>query len=90
MFKSYPHHKFLTLADKAVSQYKTAKQHAASRQDWIYKMQNFESQCKSIKAKNENDRTLNEIAMLKQYETEKWELQFTCDYDYDDDENYNF
>ena len=72
------------LADKAVSQYKVFKSVASKRQDGIYKIQNFEAQCKSIKLKNENDRTLNEIAMLKQYENEKWQEQFYDDYDYQD------
>jgi len=78
------------LADKAVSQYKTAKQSASLRQDGIYKMQNFETECKKIQAKNEHDRTLKEIAMLKQYENEKWQAQFDYDYDYDDDEKYRY
>jgi hypothetical protein len=78
------------LADKAVSQYKTAKDKAAKRSDGIYKMNNFESQCKQIKGKSEGDRTINEIAMLKQYEQENWQAQFDERYDYDDDNNYNF
>lgn len=78
------------LADKAVSQYKTAKEKAALRSDGQYQMQNFESQCKKILAKNEQDRTLNEIAMLKQYENEEWRNQFTYDYDYEDDEYNGF
>jgi hypothetical protein len=72
------------LADKAVSQYKVFKSAASKRQDGIYKMQNFEAQCKNIKAKKENDRTLNEIAMLKQYENEAWQEQFYDEYDYQD------
>ena len=78
------------LADKAVGQYKTAKAAAASRSDGKYRMQNFESQCKIIAAKEINDRTLNEIAMLKQYEDDNWRDQFEERYDYDDDDNYSF
>lgn len=78
------------LADKAVSQYKTAKLMAAKRIDGEYEMKNFEAECKRIKEKNEHDRTLKEIAMLKQYEDEKWREQFYYDYDYDDDENYEY
>lgn len=78
------------LADKAVSQYKTAKAAAAKRSDGLYQMQNFEAECKKIKAKDEHDRTLKEIGMLKQYENEKWQEQFEWDYDYNDDENYNY
>lgn len=78
------------LADKAVGQYKSAKAHAAQRNDGIYKMNNFEAECKKIKAKDEQDRTVKEIGMLKQYENEKWQEQFDIDYDYDDDQNYDF
>lgn len=75
------------LADKAVSQYKTAKQFAANRTDSKYKMENFENQCKSILLKNKGDRTINEIAMLKQYETENWQAQFESRYDYEDNDD---
>lgn len=78
------------LADKAVSQYKTAKLMAAKRIDGEYEMKNFEAECKRIKEKNEHDRTLKEMAMLKQYEDEKWREQFYYAYDYDDDENYEY
>lgn len=78
------------LADKAVAQYKTAKEYAAKRTDGKYQMQNFQDQCEKIKLKDEHDRTLKEIAMLKQYEKENWEAQFEYDYDYEDDDNYRF
>ena len=78
------------LADKAVSQYKTAKLMAAKRIDGEYEMKNFEAECKRIQAKDEHNRTLKEIAMLKQYEDEKWREQFYYAYDYDDDENYEY
>jgi hypothetical protein len=81
------------LADKAVSQYKIAKDSASRRQDGQYKMDNFVSQCKKIEAKTEGDRTINEIAMLNQYKQENWQSQFLYDYNYEDDENdrnYNF
>jgi phage terminase large subunit len=77
------------LADKAVSQYKKAKEMAELRTDGTYKMQNFEQQCKRILQKPEGERTVNEVAMLKQYQDENWESQFDDPYDYDDDEIYN-
>lgn len=76
------------LADKAVGQYKTAKSSAARRQDAEFRMHNFEAECKRIAAKEQHDRTLKEIAMLKQYNDENWQAQFDYGYDYDDDENY--
>jgi hypothetical protein len=78
------------LADKAVSQYKKAKEMAELRTDGKYRIQNFEAQCKRILEKPEGERTISERAMLKQYEDEEWRSQFDYDYDYDDDENYNF
>lgn len=76
------------LADKAVGQYKKAKEMAAMRSDGKYRMQNFEAECKRIQNKDEQDRTVKEIAMLKQYEDENWQSQFSYDYDYDDDDDY--
>jgi hypothetical protein len=73
------------LADKAVSQYKKAKEMATNRTDGEYRMQNFEAQCKRILEKSEGDRTINEIAMLKRYQDEDWQSQFDYRYDYDDD-----
>jgi hypothetical protein len=78
------------LADKAVGQYKSAKASAAKRTDGEYKIANFDSQCKKILEKSEGDRTINEIAMLKQYQNENWQEQFYERYDYNDDENYGF
>ncbi len=75
------------LADKAVAQYKTAKSMAANRTDGQYKMASFETECKKILAKPEQDRTLKEIGMLKQYQDENWQAQFDYDYDYDDDDS---
>jgi hypothetical protein len=77
------------LADKAVGQYKKAKEMASKRSDGEYRMNCFESECKKIAQKDEHDRTLKEIAMLKQYQDENWRAQFEYDYDYDDDEDYN-
>lgn len=76
------------LCDNAVRQYKVYKQAASNRQDGQFKMSMFENECKKIAAKDEHDRTLKEIAMLKQYENENWQAQFQYDYDYDDDEDY--
>lgn len=78
------------LADKAVGQYKTAKEAAAKRTDGKYQMENFLAQIKKIEAKDEHDRTLKEIAMLKEYKDEAWREQFLYDYDYEDDREYNF
>ena len=79
------------LCDKAVGQYKKAKETAENRSIGEFDMRNFESKCKWISEKPESERTACEVAMLKQYEDENWRAQFDYDeYDYDDDENYNF
>jgi hypothetical protein len=76
------------LASKAVGQYKQAKDSAARRTDGEYKMQNFEKKCRDIAQKPEGDRTINEVAMLKQYQNEAWQSQFEDNYAYDDDDQY--
>lgn len=73
------------LADEAVRQFKVAKEKAANRTNANLEMQNFEITCKRIAEKNEADRTLKEIAMLKQYQDENWRARFNYEYDYDDD-----
>lgn len=77
------------LANKAVEQYKKFKQAAAKREDGKYQMTAFEQECMRIQKKDEQDRTLKEVAMLKQYQDENWRAQFKDDYDYDDDEEYS-
>ena len=78
------------LADKAVGQYKTAKEMAAKRTDSKYRISNFEASCQQIIKKPEGERTINEVAQLKQYQDENWREQFEYPYDYDDDDNYPF
>src|ERR1051325_5332234 len=75
----------MRLADKAVEQYKIAKSCAAKRQEGTYYMKNFEEECLRIQAKVPGERTINEIAKLKQYEDENWRAKFEFDYDYEDD-----
>lgn len=72
------------LSDKAVAQYKISKKMASMRSDGEYKMNNFEATCKSIAQKPEGERTVNEVAMLKQYQDEDWRSQFEYPYDYED------
>jgi len=72
------------LADEAVRQYKKAKEVAQNINNRKY----IERDIKEIQSKLEGDRTINEVARLKEYEDEKWEAQFV--YNYDDDENLAF
>lgn len=74
------------LCDKAVFQYKKAKEFAAKRTDGVYQMQNFEAEVKRIQAKDEHDRTLKEIGMLKEYTDQKWREKFSYYYDYEDED----
>lgn len=75
------------LADEAVRQYQVAKSNASRRTDAQYKIANFENACKQAEKKPEGERTLNEVAMLKQYQDEAWQEQFLYPYDYEDDED---
>jgi hypothetical protein len=73
------------LIDKAVEQYKLSKKYAAMRMQSQFEKQAFIERIKQIKAKLEEDRTIKEMAELKQYQDEQWELQFDYNYDYEDD-----
>jgi len=75
------------LANKAVSQYQKFKEMASKKSNSKYDKSEFESQCKKIAMKEEQDRTVKEIAMLKQYNDEEWQKQFDYDYDFEDDED---
>ena len=72
------------LCDKAVSQYKTAKEMAAKREDGKWRMESFEKQCEKISNIPESERTPEQIAMIKQYGEENWREQFEYYYDYED------
>lgn len=74
------------LCDKAVAQFKKAKEMAAKRTNSIYEMRQFENDCLRILEKPECDRTLKEIGMLKEYQDEKWRERFDRSYDYEDDD----
>lgn len=76
------------LADKAVGQYKTAKSMASKRSNAEYDKKYFLNQVADIQKKSEGDRTVNEMAILKQYQDENWQAQFDYNYDYDDDDQY--
>jgi hypothetical protein len=74
------------LVDKAIKQYKVAKEMASKRTDGEYQKVTFEAECKKILNKQEGDRTINEIAMIKQYQDENWEEKFKYYYDYEDED----
>lgn len=79
------------LADKAIAQYKKAKELAGKRTNSQYFKNQFENDCKKIAEKDPGDRTVKEIAMLKQYQDKNWQAQFQYPYDYEDDElDYDF
>jgi hypothetical protein len=72
------------LADKAVEQYKIAKQMAELRINSVHLKENFKQQCSIIEKKPEGERTINEIAQLKAYQDDTWQSRFDHDYDYED------
>ena len=73
------------LTDKAVKQYQIAKASFANRSQKQYEKNVFISQCKAIEKISPGDRTINETAMLKQYQDENWQTQFDNEYDYQDE-----
>jgi len=75
------------LADEAVRQYKKAKEKAALRDRGQIERQYFLNDIKHIERIPENERTPDQLAMLKQYQDENWEAQFDHDYDYDEDDD---
>ena len=74
------------LCDEAVRQYKTAKETAAKRNLSEYEKEHFLREISRIENLDEADRTVRDLAMLKQYQDEEWEQQFKHEYDYEDDE----
>lgn len=73
------------LVDKAVTQYMKAKERASLRSRGPAQAAAFERDCLAIAQKSENDRTPNEMAMLKQYRDEAWRDQFLYEYDYENE-----
>lgn len=73
------------LADEAVRQYKKAKIMAQRREGAQYEKDSFLRRVEEIKEKPEQERTIREMAILKQHADEKWEEQFEYPYDYEDD-----
>jgi hypothetical protein len=76
------------LADEAVRQYKRAKEAAATRASGASERAYFLREVESIQKLPEEDRTVRQIAVLKKYQDDNWESQFTDDYDYDDDKDF--
>lgn len=73
------------LVDEAVRQYKVAEDMAAKREQAEWAKEDFENRISKIKATPEGERTINDVAILKEYEDEKWESRFSYSYNYDDD-----
>jgi len=74
------------LCDEAVRQYQKAKELAARRAGASYEREAYLREIDRIGKLDEADRTVRELAMLKQYQDEEWEQQFKHEYDYEDDE----
>lgn len=74
------------LADEAVRQYRIAKEKAAKRERAECDKEYFLERICAIQGKPIGERTVDEMAMLKQWDDEIWQDQFTYQYDYEDDE----
>ena len=75
------------LADEAVRQFKVAKERAFADSHNSQRKADFLRNVHAIQAKEEASRSIEEMAILKQYEDNNWEAQFEDRYDYDDDFN---
>lgn len=71
------------LADKAVEQYKIAKDHARRRESFAYEQGRIEAECREIETKPETERTPQEQATLKAHKDELFLM--SKDYDYEED-----
>ena len=71
------------LADEAVRQYKVAKERSLKLTS--YEKKNFDRRVQEIQEKPENLRTIEETAMLKQYNDAEWQKQFE-EYGYEDED----
>lgn len=78
------------LADEAVRQYRIAKEMEVKRNNAEFQKKDFEGRIFMIKDKPKGERTVDEMAKLKQYEDETWAAQFDYPYDYDDDDDIYF
>ena len=76
------------LCDKAVGQYKIAKDLAAKRINAKYDKEKFVKEVESIKLKPIGERTVDELAKLKAFDDDSWSSQFNYDYDYEDECDY--
>jgi len=76
------------LADEAVRQYKRAKEAAANRTQGKQEKEYFLQAIERIKKTPEQDRTVRDLATLKQYQDENWQAHFEDDYDYEDDTDF--
>ena len=74
------------LANEAVRQYKKAKEMAVKRESSQFQIDNFINAVKRIHIKPTGERTVDELAMLKQYDDETWLSKLEYQYDYEDDE----
>ncbi len=74
------------LANEAVRQYKKAKEMATKREGTQFQIDYFLEGVKRIENKPHGERTVDELAVMKQYEDATWQSQFEYLYDYEDDE----
>lgn len=79
------------LSDKAVDQYKTAQNELSKRNNSQFEKDNFKANAERALKVPELDRTVGQLAIIKQYQQDDWQRQFNHDtYDYDDDDRYEF
>ena len=79
----------MRLADKAIEQYKIAKNGADVRLNRKYDYDKAMREVERINAKSEADRTIGELAIVKAFNDKNWEEYISKQYDYQDDFEWN-
>lgn len=75
------------LADEAVRQFKESKRKAALKEEAGWKADELWRKYKLILEKPEGERTVNELAIVKQMQDEQWRAKMMSEYDYDYDDD---
>jgi hypothetical protein len=75
----------MRLADKAIAQYKVAKDQQYVRSAREEEKKEMEREIARIGRKSENDRTVGELAKIKAFNDRNWDEYISAKYDYQDD-----
>ena len=78
----------MRLADKAIAQYKIAKEYQYKRSARSEERARMAREVEMINRKVEGDRTVSELATIKAFSDRNWEEYISERYDYQDDDEW--